>query len=181
MALSRSMPAALRTRMLITAVLLATGAALLVFAVRPVPTTAPSARAGAAFVPAVDGRRIALGAARGELHVVNFWATSCAVCVAEMPDLAAFAEKTPAVPVIAVAMPYDPPNRVAEFAEQSAFPFTVAFDLAGEALAAFPEFEGTPTTFVIAGDGTIRQTQPGRIDFRRLADALAPGDTSGAP
>lgn len=174
MAVSRSMPAALRTRVLIVAVLLVAGAAMLVFVFRPALTTAPAARAGAAFVPAVDGRRTALGAARGELHVVNFWATSCAVCVAEMPDLAAFARKTPTVPVIAVAMPYDPPNRVVEFAEQSAFPFTVAFDWTGEALAAFPEFEGTPTTFVVAGDGTIRQTQYGRIDFGRLADAIAP-------
>jgi len=130
--------------------------------------------AGMSRVPAVvahlvDGTRAPLGAASDTTHVVNFWATSCAVCVEEMPDLAAFASAHPNLRVVAVAMPYDPPDRVVTYAEREAPPFAVALDVEGKVLEAFPAFDGTPTTFVVDADGAVLSAQSGRIDFERLA------------
>jgi thiol-disulfide isomerase/thioredoxin len=54
---------------------------------------------------------------KGKVLLVNFWATSCVTCVAEMPQIVATHQKFKArgFETIAVAMQYDPPAYVARF------------------------------------------------------------------
>lgn len=70
--------------------------------------------------------------------------------------------------LIAVAMPYDPPNEVLELKERHELPFPVALDLNGEAVDAFASVKGTPTSFLIDGDGKLVERYIGALDLTKL-------------
>ena len=56
-----------------------------------------------------DGTRTAdLSKLRGRVVVLNFWATSCAPCIEELPSLLALQKQMPDVAVVAVSMDQDP-------------------------------------------------------------------------
>ena len=126
-------------------------------------------------VPAVsytllDGRQGSTAALRGKVVLVNFWATSCAACVAEMPQVVAthnrFKER--GYDTVAVAMRYDPPALVARFAESRQLPFGVAIDNTGEIARRFGDVEFTPTSYLIDQRGQIVKRYVGTPDFAAL-------------
>lgn len=107
---------------------------------------------------------------RGKVLLVNFWATSCAVCVQEMPRIVALQNKFQGrgYETLAVAMNYDPPARVWDFATQRALPFGVVIDNTGAIARAFGDVPGTPTTFLIDKKGAIAKRFVGEPDFAEL-------------
>lgn len=127
----------------------------------------------------LDGRRLGRADLQGRVLLVNFWATSCAVCVAEMPELAALHRRWQprGLQTLAVAMPYDPPARVATFAEQRQLPFDVVIDLGGAVSRGLGPVEATPTTLLVDRSGRIVERVMGRPDFaaldRRIGTLLA--------
>jgi thiol-disulfide isomerase/thioredoxin len=128
----------------------------------------------------IDGRRIGAAELRDRVVLVNFWATSCAVCVAEMPELIRLhADYQPrGFELLAVAMPYDRPDYVLDYAASRRLPFPVALDPMGQAVAAWGGVEATPLSWLAGRDGRIRQRWLGRPDFARLRadiEALLPG------
>ena len=64
----------------------------------------------------LDGTRGDTAQLRGKVVLMNFWATSCSVCMQEMPQIVATHEKFKArgYETLAVAMSYDPPASVAQ-------------------------------------------------------------------
>ena len=118
----------------------------------------------------LDGKQQRLDALRGKVVVVNFWATSCTTCVKEMPSLVATHDKfkSRGYETVAVAMHYDPPAYVANFAETRKLPFGVAIDNTGGIAKAFGDVRLTPTTFVINKRGEIVKRYVGEPDFERL-------------
>lgn len=119
---------------------------------------------------ALNGEKIALDSLRGKVVLVNFWATSCPGCIKEMPDLVKTWQKyhSRGLETIAVAMSYDPPEYVSQFAEKNGLPFTVALDASGAVAQAFGNVRLTPTTFVIDKQGKIIQQYVGEPDFAQL-------------
>ena len=142
------------------------------FSPRPVPSVA---------VTTIKGEQLRLGALNGNVVLVNFWATTCAVCIREMPKLAELYEKyqTQGYRTVAVAMPYDPPNRVRDYVKRYPLPFDVALDVDGAVLRAFGDVPGTPTSFLIDTRGNIVRKYLGEPDFadleERIQSALAAG------
>jgi thiol-disulfide isomerase/thioredoxin len=122
----------------------------------------------------LSGTELALRDLRGKVVVVNFWATSCAVCIREMPDLAHLERRfgDRGLAVVAVAMRYDPPNRVLDYVRGAALPFVVSLDPLGKIEASFGGVSATPTTFVIDKRGQIVQKIEGAPDFPRLHTLL---------
>lgn len=118
----------------------------------------------------IDGRKLAVNELRGKVVLVNFWATDCPVCIREMPRLIETHNKFQArgYETVAVAMWYDPPNRVLDYAKKSALPFAVSFDPVGDIARAFGEVTLTPTTFVISKRGEIIARYVGEPDFAKL-------------
>lgn len=107
---------------------------------------------------------------RGKVTLVNFWATSCTTCVAEMPELIATHHKYHArgFDTLAVAMSYDPPSYVVNFVETRKLPFQVALDNTGAIAKAWGDVQLTPTTYLVNKRGEIVKTYVGAPNFQEL-------------
>lgn len=118
----------------------------------------------------LNGSPSTLKTQQGKVMLVNFWATSCATCVKEMPEIVATHQKFKArgYDTLAVAMSYDPPAYVARFAETRQLPFGVAIDNTGAVAKAFGDIRLTPTTFLIDKRGGIVKKYVGEPDFAAL-------------
>lgn len=118
----------------------------------------------------LDGRKASLGDLRGKVVLINFWATSCTSCVAEMPQIVATHEKfkSRGFETLAVAMSYDPPAFVANFAESRKLPFGVVIDNTGAIAQGFGDVRLTPTTFLLDKRGAIVRRYVGPPDFDAL-------------
>lgn len=118
----------------------------------------------------LKGERLPTDSLRGKVVLVNFWATDCATCVKEMPEIVSthIKYRDRGFETIAVAMRHDPPNYVLNFVEKNRLPFTVALDPLGELAKAFGEVKLTPTTFVIDRKGHIVTRILGEPDFAKL-------------
>jgi peroxiredoxin len=118
----------------------------------------------------IKGDKTSLEQLKGKVVLVNFWATSCSACIAEMPDLIKTHNKYQAqgLETIAVAMSYDPPNYVLAYAEKNKLPFFVTLDFSGEHAKAFSDVKLTPTTYIINKQGHIIQRVVGELDFPKL-------------
>jgi peroxiredoxin len=118
----------------------------------------------------LDGRQAELAQSHGKVMLVNFWATSCTTCVHEMPNIIATHQqfKDRGFDTLAVAMSYDPPAYVANFAESRKLPFPVAIDNTGALAKSFGNVQLTPTTFVINKRGEIVKRYVGEPDFAAL-------------
>ncbi|HSI56305.1 MAG TPA: TlpA disulfide reductase family protein [Ideonella sp.] len=118
----------------------------------------------------LNGSKQGLSGARGKVVLVNFWATSCVTCVKEMPNIVATYEKFKGrgFDTLAVAMSYDPPTYVANFAQSRKLPFGVAIDNTGVIAQSFGDIRLTPTTFLIDKKGGIVKRYVGEPDFPAL-------------
>ena len=121
--------------------------------------------------PIIDGRRIGPKDLAGRVTLVQFWATTCAVCVAEMPELIALHARyrDRGFELLAIAMPYDRPDRVLEFARRRALPFPVALDPMGAAVAAWGGVDGTPASWLVGPDGRIRAHWLGALNLSAVS------------
>ena len=129
----------------------------------------------------LDGRRSELAALRGHVVLVNFWATDCAPCVEEMPAMVAnWRQFSPrGFETLAVAMPYDPPALVANFAQARALPFGVIIDNTGEIARKFGNVQFTPTSLLINKRGEIVKRWVGKTDFAAIAPLIDELDRQG--
>lgn len=118
----------------------------------------------------LDGSTLTSKQLQGKVTLVNFWATSCTSCVAEMPDLAATYNKFKdrGYETVAVAMRYDPPSYVVNFAQTRQLPFKVAIDNTGVVARDWGDVQLTPTTFLVNKRGEIVKRFVGTPNFAEL-------------
>ena len=118
----------------------------------------------------IEGKKISMASLKGKVVLINFWATECRACVTEMPALASiyneFASK--GFEVIAVAMPYDPPAQVLNYATQKKLPFPVMDDGLGDIVRQFDDVSVTPTTYIFNKQGKRIQYTIGALNFKQL-------------
>ena len=107
---------------------------------------------------------------KGRVTLVNFWATSCTTCVAEMPQMVQTYEKfkDKGFGTVAVAMAYDPPSYVVNFAQTRKLPFDVAIDNTGAVARSWGEVTLTPTSYLVNKRGDIVKRYVGQPDFDEL-------------
>ena len=131
--------------------------------------TGVSAAPASTFV-LLDGSKKSTEDLKGKVTLVNFWATSCVTCVAEMPKVIATYDKYKAqgYDTLAVAMSYDPPSYVVNFAETRKLPFKVAIDNTGAVAKAWGDVKLTPTTYIVNKRGEIVKRYVGEPDFAEL-------------
>ena len=118
----------------------------------------------------LDGSKQTTSEFKGKVTLVNFWATSCVTCVAEMPKIISTYNKYQAqgYDTLAVAMRYDPPSYVVNYAQTRQLPFKVAIDNTGANAKAWGDVQLTPTTFLVNKRGQIVKQFVGEPDFAAL-------------
>jgi len=123
----------------------------------------------------ITGQKIVLTDLRGKPVIVTFWATNCASCIKEIPQLIELYQRyqSKGLEIIAVAMSYDPPNHVLETSKALQLPYPVALDMQSENAHAFGDVSLTPTTFLIAPDGTIALQKTGLLDINEVKTQLS--------
>ena len=147
----------------------AAAAAMLAAAAAVYFTSSGNAAPQSTFV-LLDGSSKTTADLKGKVTLVNFWATSCAACVAEMPRIVATFDKYHAqgFDTVAVAMRDDPPSHVVHYAQTRKLPFKVAIDNTGALAHAWGDVEFTPTTFLVNQRGEIVKRYVGEPDFAEL-------------
>jgi peroxiredoxin len=122
----------------------------------------------------IQGEKVAMADLKGRVALVHFWATDCVICLKEMPDMVRTYDRfrDRGFEFLAVAMRYDPPNYVLDYAAKNRLPFKVALDPMGELASAFGGVKATPTTFLIDRRGNIVSRIQGEADFGKLHQLL---------
>ena len=133
----------------------------------------------------LNGRRDSFAALRGQVVLINFWATQCAPCVAAMPSLVALhtALQPRGLHMLAVAMQYDPPAVVSQFALSRGLPFGVVIDNTGAIAHGFGDVAVTPTTILLDRQGRIARRVVGKRadgELHRMVEQLLAAPSSGS-
>jgi cytochrome c biogenesis protein CcmG, thiol:disulfide interchange protein DsbE len=112
----------------------------------------------------LDGKPVSLAEAKGKIVLLNFWATWCGPCRAEIPDLVdlqkRYADK---LEIIALATDEDDPDEVRRFILQSGINYRVAMT-SDEVRRDYGGIAALPTAFVIDPQGRIVQKHVGLND-----------------
>lgn len=118
----------------------------------------------------LDGSKATTADLKGKVTLVNFWATTCVTCVKEMPSIIATYQKYQGqgFETVAVAMEYDPPAWVLNFAQSRQLPFKVALDNTGNIAKQWGDVKLTPTTYLVDKQGRIVKRYVGEPDFPAL-------------
>lgn len=118
----------------------------------------------------LTGDKITTADLKGHPTLITFWATDCPGCIAEMPHLVELYHELSGqgLKMIAVAMPYDPPDRVIAMKKSKALPYPVALDPLGKLTHAFNDVQLTPTNFLITPDGTIAMQKIGEMNMQHV-------------
>lgn len=123
-------------------------------------------------VKTAQGERIQLNKPMKPV-LVNFWATTCPGCIAEMPHLAQMKRKFgDKFELVAVSMNYDPAEQVQKFIAKNPYPFSFVRDSDGKIAEAFGGVLLTPTSFLIAPNGNIVYQKIGEVDFDIVTERI---------
>jgi thiol-disulfide isomerase/thioredoxin len=144
-------------------------------------TMSVSPRAGfiapAIVLPQLDGELVSLDAFKGQMVIVNFWASWCGPCRAEMPTLERLyqIEQTRGLTVLAVNSTFqDDQTNVAQMRRDLGLSFPILLDYEGTVGHRYG-VRMLPTTFIIDRQGVIRQVLfGGPLSEASLRNAVEP-------
>ena len=91
-----------------------------------IPSKAPGI-----YLSLIDGQTVNVRSYQGKPLLVTFWSITCSLCLEEIPKLTElYSELNPyGFEIIAIAMSYDPPNRVVELSKKRKIPYSIALDI----------------------------------------------------
>ena len=116
------------------------------------------------------GEVVTLSQVRAEVVVLNFWFTTCPPCRAEIPELSAWSQANPDVPLYGVSTDVGmPPGRLQKEAERLGVRYPVLHDVRAEVAGKYG-VDVFPTTLVLR-DGQIVQARVGQVNAETL-DAM---------
>lgn len=147
--------------------------ALLLFA--PAVARAQDTPAAELKLKDINGRRIHLSNYRGQVVLVNFWATWCPPCRAEIPDLIKLqrAYGRRGLQVIGVTYPPQTLAEVRRFVQRAKVNYPVGLGTK-EMKLLFTASESLPMTIVIGTDGRIRETIEGILLPKEFEEKIKP-------
>ena len=150
------------------------------FGVKRLQPSAPADTAVAALMQVSmkdsAGKQRKMSEWQGKVLVLNFWATWCPPCVAEMPELVELQTEVAGNNVQIIGIGIDSPSNIQQFSEklQISYPLLVAGMQGTELSRQFGnQGGGLPFTVLIGSDGKVRQTYLGRLDMKKVRADLA--------
>lgn len=122
----------------------------------------------------LSGQTVKLSDFKGRTVILNFWASWCPPCKAEMPDMQRFYEKNPDVAVLAVNLINTETNENAplDFVKKNGLTFQILFDMDGSVGTLYRTVT-IPTTYFINAEGTITRKFIGPMDEKTMAGFVA--------
>jgi thiol-disulfide isomerase/thioredoxin len=125
------------------------------------PATAPAFK-----VRDLDGRELSAASLRGKVVILNFWATWCPPCRAEIPDLIALQEKyRDHLVVIGVSEDEGGPEVVRQFVARQKINYPIVM-MTAELEKMFPGISALPTSFILDRESRIVQKHVGMLTPR---------------
>lgn len=125
-------------------------------------------------LPMLNGGTFDASEQNGKVLLVNFWATWCAPCREEIPDLIALHEelKDEDFAVIGITVDTDGIELVQKFADQMQINYPILLDATSEVAESFGGVYALPTTFVVDKQGTITHRTMGLFPVDSVKDQL---------
>ena len=124
-------------------------------------------------LPDLDGKIHSIKDFKGQILVINFWATWCPPCSEEVPKLNDLYDryKNKGVQVIGIALDKDSLELVAPFMKRNKINYPI---LIGnhEVLTGLKNFKGVPTTILFDQKGKIHKRFDGSFDLEQLEEGL---------
>jgi thiol-disulfide isomerase/thioredoxin len=150
-------------------------ALLILFAVSPSPTPCQPQHAPSLALKDLRGRAHRLEDYRGKIVLLNFWATWCPPCRAEVPDLVRWQREYGKAGLQVIGVTYPPTDRaqVRQFLRRHKVTYPVLLGTK-ETKALFFEGETLPITVVIDREGTVRELIEGILLPEEFDEKIKP-------
>jgi len=123
-------------------------------------------------LPTVDGQTYDLASHRGKWVVVNFWATWCAPCLKEMPELSALHAMRDNIEVVGLAYEDIEPAEMQAFLKAHPVAYPIAIVDTYQPPADFAVPRGLPMSYLIGPDGKVAKQFLGPVEARDIEAAI---------
>jgi peroxiredoxin len=123
-------------------------------------------------LPDLNGQQVSLSSQRGAPVIINFWASWCGPCWAEMPLIQGVFEEWSAKGVVVLTVNLgERRSVVARYMQDNHLSFPVLLDAGGEVAERY-NVVGVPTTFFIGRDGIIQEIVPGAFPSKAALETV---------
>jgi peroxiredoxin len=122
-------------------------------------------------LPGLRGGQVRLADLQGRRVVLNFWASWCPPCAAEMPEFERVHRRLGDRVAFLGVNQRDQAQAAEQLARRSGVTYPLAVDTTGRAFDAFGGL-GMPTTVLIRADGTVADIVAGQLDEPLLAERI---------
>ena len=149
--------------------------AALMIACAPASVFAQEALAPQFALKDLNGRTVRLSDYRGKVVVINFWATWCPPCRAEMPDLVRLQRQygRQGLQIIGITYPPEKKERVRRFARSLKVNYPIVLGTS-ETKARFSSEETLPLTVVVNRDGKVTDIISGILLREEFDEKIKP-------
>lgn len=121
----------------------------------------------------LEGNQVSLSDFRGKTVFINFWATWCGPCRAEMPEIEAIHQEYKDKDVVVIGMDvFEPEGVVRQYIEEGGYSWTFVIDTTGEVTTSY-KVTAIPTSFFIDSEGIIRAVKIGAMTKGAMEANLA--------
>ncbi|MEE8373361.1 MAG: TlpA disulfide reductase family protein [Dehalococcoidia bacterium] len=121
----------------------------------------------------LEGKPVTLSDYRGKTVFLNFWATWCPPCRAEMPEIEAIFQEYNGRDVVVIGIDLrEPEDEVRQYVRQGGYSWTFVMDTTGQVSSNY-RVTAIPTSFFLDGEGIIRAVNVGAMTKRAMESRLA--------
>ena len=121
----------------------------------------------------LESNSVTLSDFRGKAVFINFWATWCPPCRAEMPEIEAIYQEYKSKDVVVIGVDlYEAENEVRQYVQQGGYSWIFVIDTTGEVTKNYA-ITAIPTSFFLDKEGVIQAMNVGAMTKRAMESKLA--------